>query len=284
MTFTTRCDECQHTFQLASRCPHCARPGLFPNVTLAEAEVERRAVDQRYGAALEAAKQRGSVETVRKFESRARHSQAVVTRSLHETMRLAAGDNQLYATYHQLTACELRVPEGSKWDLLRTLTDQTLFGTYKEEVRFAALSLDGCGLSRYGECSWILRDDMIAHRASVFEENSVMFMARENILIADADKLPAGHRATWAERAKLCVAKLAGRIESTAPEESFAKLLLKQGATPEEDEFVEVHIGGPMTIRTLQTISVAEKPRRRVFGRALRKQLKKLGVQVESAS
>ena len=54
---------------------------------------------------------------------------------------------------------------------MRVFADDALFPGYKEQIRFAALSLDGKGLSSYGECTLILRDHMIAHRASVLEGN-----------------------------------------------------------------------------------------------------------------
>lgn len=114
------------------------------------------------------------------------------------------------------------------------------------EAASAALSLDGNVLKSYGDCSWVLREDMIAHRASLFEENSVLFMEHHDVAIAEAHKLPRGHRAVWAERSKLCVAKLAAKIGHETTDAEFPKLLLRDGRTPEGDEFVEVHVGGPM--------------------------------------
>lgn len=219
---------------------------------------------------------------MRELEAAAASSRAVIARSLHETMRLATKDNEVYATYHQLTEIEFRIPDGDKWHLLRKLTDMALFGDYMKEIRFAALSLDGLGLMRYGEYSWVLREEMIAHRASVFEENSVMFMDRLNVRLADAGNLPTGHRATWADRGKLSVSKLAGKIDDGTSSEALPELLPRQGSQGEEDEFVEVHVGGPMTVRTLERIQPKRGPRRQAIGRALKAKLENYGVEVVS--
>ncbi len=281
MTIQVRCEDCQHEHPISSsRCPHCARPGLFPNVALAARDEERRAVERRYDGAIQDAQDRGVGETVRELESAATRSLAVIARSLQETMRLASKDNEVYATYHQLTEIEFRIPDGDRWHLLRKLTDLALFGDYMKEIRFAALSLDGLGLMSYGDYAWVLREDMISHRASVFEENSVIFMKRKDVRLAGASELPAGHRATWADRAKLCVAKLAPRIDGNTRPEALPELLLRQGSNPEKDEFVEVHVGGPMTVRTLERVIPKRGPRRGVIGRALKAKLEQYGVEV----
>lgn len=285
MSSTKSCRDCGHAFPISEdRCPHCARPALFPNVELAEADKERRALTRRYDWAVEDAARRGCADKVRDFESRAGRSKAVIARDLGETLKLAAGANSVYGTYYQLTDCGLRIPDGSKWDSLRSIADDALFGSYKKEIRFAALSLDSLGLVAYGDCFWVLRDEMIAHRASVFEENSVTFLARQGIRIqlTQAPKLPAGYRATWAERSKLCVAKLGGKIGEGTKANDFPKLLLRQGSTPEEDEFVEVHVGGSVTVRTLEQVILKLGTWRSTTGKALRAKLEKYGVEVRS--
>jgi hypothetical protein len=97
------------------------------------------------------------------------------------------------------------------------------------------LSLDGLGLSHYGDCALVLRESMIAHRASVFEENSSIFARRWGY-----EALPPGYRAVWKNRGRVAVAKLADGIEVSSSEKDFPNLLLRCGAVPGEDHFVEV--------------------------------------------
>ena len=286
------CEYCGHDVPLsADRCPHCARHCFFPNVRAAEDPAENEALERRYRSAKRNAAARGAETALDNFEADVMNSKAVITRSINEVERLASSDNELYAAYYRLIDAGVRLPDGGEWDVLRVLTDDVLFSGYREEIRFGALSLNGIGLFNYGECSIVLRTDMIAHRASVFEENTVMFMVRKGILsmirsIArkgikeDAPSLPRGYRATWENRGKLCIAKLSDSIDTATKADEYSDLLLKQGATSEEDKFVEVHIFGPMTVRTIERVvfDLHKKTASRARIKALEEKLKKAGV------
>jgi hypothetical protein len=278
------CAFCHNKFAFAlERCPHCAQPGLFANVRAADNIEERSALNRRYKEATTDAAKRGVKRALKDFEKAVKRSQAVMARSLGELQRLATSDNELYATYHQLVEAGLRLPAGGKWDILRVLTDDALFPGYKQHIRFAALSLNRIGLHNYGECSLVLREKMIAHRASVFEENSVMWMANHRINLTNVNNLPKVYRATWNDRAKLVVAKQGNKIQPNMPSDSFAALLLQQGTAVENDQFIEVHIWGPMTMRTVEhaTIKQPQRPANRVILKALREKLQKAGVTLE---
>ena len=265
-------------------CPHCAQPSRFPNVLQAEEPEEQRSLDARYQQAKQDAANRGAHQAVQQFETEVKTSQAVITRPFEEVARLAKSDKELYATYYQLT--QLRIPLGETWDLLRDIADTALFGPrVKSEIRFATLVLDDEGLSNYGNCSVLLKEDLIAHRATVFHENSVMFMKRRNIKFSDAPALPLGYRATWAQRHLLCVAKLAGRLGASTLAAQFPRLLVKPG-TPETDEFVEVHVFGSMTVRTFARVIVRPKKRHPKKSQclALEHELTKAGVPLEVRS
>ncbi|MGH7455008.1 MAG: hypothetical protein ACRENG_26875, partial [bacterium] len=58
---------------------------------------------------------------------------------------------------------------------------------------------------------------------------------------------------------------------------------LQQGATSEEDQFIEVHIWGPMTLRTFEQITVKQPQTQaaRAIFKALREKLIKADVTVE---
>jgi len=259
MSALRTCRPCGNSFpSSAERCPHCGQPGLFANVFAAESDSQRLALEERYRVAREEATARGAEISLEHFETALKDSHAVIARPAREMLRLATSDNEIYGTFYNLIGAGLRLPEGGKWDVLRSVVDSALFPNYKEQIRFAALSLNNVGLSNYGEYSIMLRTDMIAHRASVFEENSILFMEHHDIKIAEADKLPEGYRAKWDDRARLCVAKLSGRIDATTQTDEYSALLLRQGATSEEDEFVEVHIWGPLTVRTIEQVTLTD--------------------------
>lgn len=274
---STSCKDCGNEVPLSwNYCPHCGKPGLFPNVRAAQMAPEQKALDARYQAAVLAAKERGCRKVAEAFEAEAGRSKAVISRSLRETEILAASDQELYTTYYKKLGAQARVPHGNKWDRLRGHADEELFPNYREDIRFGALSLDGAGIPSYGDCTLVLRDDMISHRASVFEENSALFMESHGY------EAPPGYRADWQNRGKLCVAKLAEEIHPTTAPEQFIGILLRPGSTPEEDRFVEVHIWGPISRRTLESIHLqAGLKTRRTFIKALRERLAEAGVTLE---
>jgi len=157
MSTSRSCSDCRNSFHLSQpQCPHCGRPGLYGNVYAAEAADEFNALEQRYESAKRDAAARGAETALGNFEAALSNSQAVIARPVSEVLRLSTSDNELYATYYQLLNFPLRLPTGETWDVLRASADSALFPNYKEEIRFGALSLDGLGISNYGECFIIL--------------------------------------------------------------------------------------------------------------------------------
>ena len=245
----------------------------------AQADPERQALDRRFDAALTEASARGAEEVVRNFEAAARASRAVIVRPLRDVDRIVSSDRELFATFYGLTEGGVRLPFGDKWDHLRQKADATLFPLYQKKIRFAALSLDGVGLAEFGDCSLVLREDMIAHRATVFEENSASFLERLGY------HPPEGCRAIWSERSKLCTAKNAGDLRPGMPDSEFPAVLLRQKSGKKESRFVEVHIYESMSIRAVEKAVLTGKraPGKR-FVRSLRDRLTKFGADLEVRS
>jgi hypothetical protein len=123
---------------------------------------------------------------------------------------------------------------------------------------------------------------MIADRTSVFEENSAIFVERHAIKISRTPKVPKGYRAIWSERARLGVAKLYKRIDSTTTPDKYSGILLKAGATSEDEEFIEAHVFGPMTVLTMEQVIVMapQTSRHATILRAIKSKLAKHNVQV----
>lgn len=82
-----------------------------------------------------------------------------MVRPIRELDRLSASDQELIPSFYGLLAGQVRLPHGNRWDGLRGIADEALFPGYKEHMRFAALSLDGAGLTgqcgpREASCAW----------------------------------------------------------------------------------------------------------------------------------
>lgn len=280
------CDHCTYGIPAAAeRCPHCALPGLFPNMRAATRSENVAMVEARYHAAVMASKATGREVEVRAFEVALESSVVVIGRSLNEVERLAASDRQGYSTYYQLIEGETRIPDADKWDKLRRIADTTVFPGYEDKIRFAALSLDGVSILSYGDCFLVCSDKMIRHRATVFEENTTMFVLRHfkpSGVDTNVEEILDGHRATFEARAALCVAKLADRVKSGATPVDHVGLLVRPGKDSGDDEFVEVNIWGPMTIRTFSRVILQRKRvRRKSMVDSLRERLEKFDVKLE---
>lgn len=258
------CEFCTYSMSLESRfCPHCGRPQLFPNVERAKIDAEREELEKRYQSALKKAEKQTSAAVVQAFESLLKATQAVMTCRLKDVETLISSDSELFTTYYKLIHVTF-LPGGGEWDQWRQTAEVAIFGVQNvSEIRFAALSADGAGLTNYKDCECFvhLREDMIGHRATAFEENNVLLFRRLLPKMKQGYP-PPGHMAPWENRHKLCMAKLHGKIQDGMANSDFAAILMKNGVTPADDDFVEVHIFGPMTRRTFAKIVVA-KPRTR---------------------
>jgi hypothetical protein len=280
MPISVTCTSCGNKVSPPSQhCSHCGESVGFWNVIAADEPDERAALEGRYESARKDAIARNADDALAQFETALSGSKAVIARSESEVLRLASSTRQLYATYYQMIEAELRLPDGDEWDALREPADTLLFPHYKRRVRFGALSLDGVGLPRYGPCSIVLREEMIAHRTSLFEENSTVFVERHGLRKSRTAK---GYRSTWGDRARLCVAKLHGKIDSTTTPDKYSQILLRSGAKPEDDEFVEVHIWGPFSVLTMERVIVMapQASKRATITRAIKSKLAKHNVQV----
>ena len=104
-----------------------------------------------------------------------------------------------------------------------------------------------------------LKLHMLAHRTSLFIDNNVVFTVYEQkAAMADAENLgKRTPRRTWDQRHKLCVAKLGPELNSSHVPGDFARLSAEaRGYDAEDDCFVELHIWGPISIRSVQIVRV----------------------------
>ena len=238
-----------------STCPHCGQPGLFPNVRDAEEDIQKSALQSRYDSVRDFASHR---DTLAEFEIAVATTSAVVNRDFVEALRLLSSAREMYASHYELLNV-VRLPEGSEWDILRQITDAIIFPGYFREIHFATLSYDGKGLPHYGNCCLRFAEDMIAHRATVFEQNSVVWMEESGIMLNEA-ACPAGYRATWDDRAMLAVSKLGMTVDLTTTSEDYGRILVMPGDTPRDDKFIEVHIYGSITGKTIASVEPQSCP------------------------
>ena len=222
-------------------CVACQTDCGFPNVRAASEDDEQQALDQRVREAENRADANGTRPILDKLRAAAGRTKAVRVRSLGDVYALVQRDDQLFGTFHDLKGAGLLRPSATEIEASRQSAEPLVFLNYHERIQFAALTLDDQAPFNYGNCAMVFQEAKIAHRATVFEENCVLFCRRHHLGPAQPT-VPPGHRATWERRADLIVAKLGPRLVPGSNESGFAALLLSIGSDPTQDDFVEVHI------------------------------------------
>ena len=248
------CPECSRPIQ-DSEGPNC--PGCFighvgyPNVRRARSKVHVDALDQRYRLARSEAEARGAVSRFDQFANATAASQAVVNVERSFLIMLMTTDMP-YAAYRAQIVAGTRSRAKGDWDRQRAGVDGILFGTYDHEVRFATLTINRSGLTSYGEYSLVLKEDHIAERTSLLDENSYDFVRRHRL--TPLEPIPTGHIAPWEDRGKLATAARASEITMTTIEADFPDILTQSEGQRETDRFVEAHIFGPFSRYTVASI------------------------------
>jgi len=277
------CASCGTPVPVASRnCPVCQTDVGFPNVRAAQETKERAALGERVEDARVSARARKCEAVLDDFSNAVLRSKAVTCRSLSTLLGLVSSDNALYNSFYRQIESGARLPEDSPWDRGRTAVDGTLFPNYHMDIVFAALSLDNRGLANFGKYTIVLKEDMIAHRATVFEENSFIFCQKKHHIVV-GDSIPPGYRALWLERARLAMAKLHSRLDAKTSPDIYSQILMKQGHDPAEDDFIEVHIFGPIHRRAIERV-IGPKPigrEERALWQSLKRKLDEVGVPLE---
>jgi hypothetical protein len=240
----------------------------------------KAALAARFEQAKENARDRGSSGPLDEFHEAVNHSCAVLSRPLAKVAEMVNSDNELYTTFYQLVEASARLPEDNEWDRGRASVDSLLFPHYHQDIRFAALSLDGSGLTGYGDVTIVLSEVSIRARATVFEKNTVQF-CREHGVIAGGT-VPLGYRAEWTDRGMLAVAKLHAKILPDTTKDQFPGILMDQSGATTAD-FIEVHIYGPIHRKAFTRV-LGKKPKRgadKVLLRSIKAKLRTLNISLE---
>ena len=134
---------------------------------------------KRLATAEREANANGASDELKYFRRAVRKSHAVRARSLDEVYRLVKGDDQLTATFHDLKGAGMLRPRDNEIEKARQSSEPLVFPNYNEKIVFAVLTLDDGGLFAYGNCCMVFQENKIANRATVFEENCVLFCRKK---------------------------------------------------------------------------------------------------------
>jgi hypothetical protein len=260
------------------RCHVCGADVGFPNVRATNTQSEVAALRKRFDNARTAAKGRGSLKVLENFGKAVTQSYAVLARSLGDLDALVKRNNALYVSFHNQVRAGQRIPENNDWDAGRVAAENTVHPNYSEHINYSALSLDGLGVSWWGEYSIVLKPAHITRRISIFEENPFIFCERHGVVAGK--RPPLGFRASWPRRQDLAMAKLADKLVADTTPAQFASILLRQGDSKGSTDFLECHIYGPLHRSSIERV-FGPRPKRRadlVIWKSVVSQLSKLNV------
>ncbi len=262
-------------------CPVCGRDNGCPNVRAAELKTETEALHARLRAAEVSAEARNCLDILNKFGLAVLGSKAVIARSFGVLDTIVMSDNVALVSFHQQVASGSRMPENNAWDQGRAAAESTILPNFYDQISFAALSLDGRGVTSFGEYSIVLKEEATALRASVFEENPFLFNQRHRVIAGQLP--PPGYRASWSQRHILAKAKLQPLLNASTTPDQFAGILITQASPPENADFIEVHIFGGIPRLAIERVigpipkSVAD----RVLLKRVERRLHEVGATLE---
>lgn len=249
---TLNCEECGQEFNISHTCcPHCGRPGMFPNVTLAGIPEEKDKLTAKRNASLLECKSKNTFDIAASFEDACKKSRAVFTFGVQKLFRMIGTGTDIRETYYDLERLVNRTsPQtGKNWSTVRPQAEAELLGGHHnvDKIHYAALTLGDNSLN-YGNCKVFLREEMIAHRSSCFEGNTAVIYSEKHSFSEYA-------RSSWSDRHELCTVAFSGDLRPDTSPSDFPSILVQAGATALEDKFIEIHVFGPMTCRTFEEVS-----------------------------
>jgi hypothetical protein len=247
------CPDCgSEIHPLLEKCHTCGFFAGYPNVRAADEPGETAALTARYEAARLSAAGEGRSGALERFEEQLARSCAVISTDLEFLAAFLKNPKILHSTYSLGVKGQVRAPADPDDDRERRTVEAKVFGAYGEEIRYAALSLDGTGLSSYGPVTLRLRDVAIVKRASLLEENSYEFVDHHGLL--PRVPIPQGYRCSWPNRHFLGVAKLGGEVRGDMKDDEFGPVLLYGNGDRSKDRFIEVHIYGTFDASAIESV------------------------------
>jgi hypothetical protein len=238
---------------VGNECLTCGAPIGPPNVRAAERDEEKSALEARYRRIFEDPSTPTLRDRLTDFSEKMTATCAVFNVDIDFLYTFVTNEKTLYTTYRHAVRGQLRKPAKGEDDRRRMLVEGMIFGTYGEDIRYAALSLDGRGVKSYGDYSVRLREVTVSGRSTLLEDNSYVFVEKHPM--QSGEGIPPGYRSTWRDREKLALAKLAQRILPTTTEADYPRLLLFSEGDYKTDDFIEVHIYGSFDAQAIESVT-----------------------------
>lgn len=261
-------------------CAYCGLPTGIPNVRAANLPSEIAALQQRVRDAQISCAARKCADELEAFGNAVAHSKAVMSLGVLPLLNIVESGNLQFTTYYKMVGADARIPNNEHDNMRVTLDSSVNPHEVHRHITYSALSLNNLGVAWYGVCSVTFSEESVSARSSVFQENPHTFF--DNHGIAAHKPVPPGYRAPWNRRSELAIAKLHARIEPGMSDKNFPDVLMEQGSTSDDSDFIEVHTYMALHARAIEKVTLVQKPRpgdAQIWKR-LKKRLANSGVEV----
>lgn len=226
---------------------------------MASHKEELQALRKRYRSAVTTAKKNTTFAELEQLRRYALQTFPVINGSLDFIVGFVSSKHALYSTYQKQLHAQTRKPATFEQDGERLAVESKIFVSFGEDITYAALSCDGRGLWSYGNVGFRIKEQAVAHRSTVLEENSFVFYER-NQLGKPKHSMPFGFMSKWDERDKLVIAKLAKDLAPGQSEKAIQSLILQSNGNRALDNFLEIHIFGTFDINAVEELYIHEAP------------------------
>ena len=251
------CLHCGREFaQHLDRCQHCHTDVGSPNVRAASDPREIEALNQLYLAAIADARRRGCESVLNRFERETASSRAVVCKKYLQLAGIIAPDygSWVIPNYYQQIDGGARAPDDAKWDWQRA-QERRWFPNYVHHINYGVLTLNDSGASGWGEVAPYSVNGrskggpLSANRMQSTSPSEFQMTSRFHQVIE--------HHGATAE--DYVSPNFSASILCDTPVERFPEILLKQGDSKDDADFVEVHIYGTLTLESVARVRVPRK-------------------------
>lgn len=253
-----RCKNCGDLCSESLRtCEVCGYDLGCPNVRAAHRLVETEEVAVRYRTARESSRNRGvSAEFDALEDTIERESHVVVAIPANAARTFFQDPRTLYQGYENLVGSGVRTPASPEFDAERFAISGKLFGHYANKIRYGLLSLNNQSLKNYGPVHVQLRDVAVKDRVSFLFENSYLFFRKLGLQFDSI--LPAGYRCSWLNKKEFATTKLEPHLIPGMHKDDWANLLVKNGATRDDDSCIEAHIYDSFNANAVQSVEFSD--------------------------
>lgn len=247
------CPNCAREIGLEDRlCTYCHSDARPPNVRFAMRAGEAKALAANERKAVNAAKKKGVLKEIDALRQRAGDSKLVINRKFRALEAWLASENELYVNFYKLKELGVKMID-DQFNRQRISAENTISPGFFRQLVVGALTIDGEGMSYYGDWTVIIRDDAIRARASVFWDNPFTFNKEKKII--SGEDPPEGYRAPWEARADLAVAKLGGQLGTDGNGAPLESLFMGPDRTHADCRFIEVHIHGDIHADAIESVT-----------------------------